>query len=49
VVHSFYDNVASESMWHQPIMKLLSDVIGFEINRFENPDQIKWDKLDSLA
>jgi hypothetical protein len=30
-------------------MKLLSDVVGFEVSRFENPDQIKWDKQDSLA
>lgn len=32
-MHIFYDNIASDTMWDQPVMKLMSDVVENEINR----------------
>ena len=49
VVHTFYDNIACDTMWNQPIMKLLSDVIENEINRASNIETLKWDKKETLG
>ena len=49
VVHIFYDNIASDTMWNQPIMKLLSDVIENEISRAPNIEALRWDKEETLG
>lgn len=33
IVNNFYDNIACGSMWKQPIIRLISDMIAFEVNR----------------
>lgn len=48
IFHNFYDNIACGSMWRQPILRLVSDMIALEIDCAETPD-IKWDKEDTLV
>ncbi|KAM3135380.1 hypothetical protein pb186bvf_012538 [Paramecium bursaria] len=48
IVHNFYDNVACPSMWSQPIIKLMSEMIKIEIEKSTQPD-FRWDQDVTIA
>ncbi|CAK58383.1 unnamed protein product (macronuclear) [Paramecium tetraurelia] len=47
-INSIYDNIACGSMWKQPILKLMSEIITTEVNRQEFPEFL-WDREETLT
>ncbi|CAD8056666.1 unnamed protein product [Paramecium sonneborni] len=45
-INSIYDNIACGSMWKQPILKLMSEIITTEVNRQEFPEFL-WDREET--